>query len=156
MAIETKPWDAAEILTTPGHVAAYIEAYLEDGTAEEIREALRTVARSRGMAAVARASDLSREALYKALGPNGNPTLDTLLRVTKALGVRLAADPSDPEDFDATSEKVGQELEERRERAPTKEQVALRLDKDVLEKLRAGGPGWQARVNSELRKVVGL
>lgn len=90
MAIETKPWDAAEILTTPEHVAAYIEAYLEDGTAEEIREALRTVARSRGMAAVAREADLSREALYKALGPNGNPTLDTLLKVTKALGIRLA------------------------------------------------------------------
>jgi probable addiction module antidote protein len=89
MAIETKPWDAAEVLTTPEHVAAYIETYLEDGTADEIREALRTIARSRGMAMVARDADLSREALYRALGPNGNPTLDTLLKLTRALGVRL-------------------------------------------------------------------
>lgn len=90
MAVETKPWDSAEILRTPEDVAAYLEAWLEDGTAEEIRNALRTIARSKGMAAVARDSGLTRETLYKALGENGNPTLDTLLKVTKALGVRLA------------------------------------------------------------------
>ena len=48
------------------------------------------VARARGMTALAAETGLSREALYKAFGENGNPTLDTLLKVTKALGVRLA------------------------------------------------------------------
>jgi uncharacterized protein (DUF4415 family) len=36
----------------------------------------------------------------------------------------------------------------------TKEMVTLRLDKDVLERFRAGGPGWQTRVNDALRSVA--
>lgn len=90
MAIETKRWDAADYLKTPADIAAYLDAYLEDGSAEEIRAALGTIARARGMTALARETGLTREALYKALGDQGNPTLDTLLKVTKALGVRLA------------------------------------------------------------------
>jgi uncharacterized protein (DUF4415 family) len=42
------------------------------------------------------------------------------------------------------------------QKAPTKRLVSLRLDPDVLEKLRAGGPGWQSRANAALRKAVGL
>jgi uncharacterized protein (DUF4415 family) len=54
-----------------------------------------------------------------------------------------------------------EELEKRRrargaQKAPTKRLVSLRLDPDVLEKLRAGGPGWQSRANAALRKAVGL
>ena len=90
MAIKTEKWDAADYLETPEAIAAYLDAYLEDGTAEEIRGALGTIARSRGMTALSRETGLTREALYKALGDNGNPTLDTLLKITKALGVRLA------------------------------------------------------------------
>lgn len=90
MALETKPWDAAEILNTPEDIAAYLDAYLEDGTSAEIREALKTIARSRGMTALAKDTGLTREALYKALGENGNPTLDTLVKVTRALGLRLS------------------------------------------------------------------
>ncbi|HWJ86886.1 MAG TPA: BrnA antitoxin family protein [Pelagibacterium sp.] len=37
-----------------------------------------------------------------------------------------------------------------------KSEVTLRLDADVLEKLRGSGPGWQQRVNAMLRKVMGL
>lgn len=90
MTIETKPWDAAELLETPADIAAYLDAYLEDGTTEELLRALSTIARSRGMTALARDTGISREALYRAFSDNGNPTLDTLLRVMKALGVRLA------------------------------------------------------------------
>ncbi|MFV0294570.1 MAG: addiction module antidote protein [Hyphomicrobiaceae bacterium] len=43
------------------------------------------------MSQVARDAGLSREALYKALSPTGNPTLSTLLGVTKALNIRLEA-----------------------------------------------------------------
>ena len=43
-----------------------------------------------------------------------------------------------------------------RPRGSNKEQVALRIDRDVLERFRAGGPGWQTRINEELRKAVGL
>jgi probable addiction module antidote protein len=90
MPLETKVWDAAEVLNTPADIAAYLDAYLEDGTAEELLRALNTIARSHGMTALARETGISREALYRAFSDSGNPTLDTLLRVMKALGVRLA------------------------------------------------------------------
>lgn len=90
MAIETKPWDAAGVLNTPADIAAYLDAYLEDGSAEELLQALNTVARSRGMSDLARQTGISREALYRAFSDTGNPTLDTLMRVMKALGVRLS------------------------------------------------------------------
>ncbi|WP_439544790.1 addiction module antidote protein [Sandarakinorhabdus sp.] len=90
MTLETKPWDAAEALSSPADIAAYLDAYLEDGTPEELLRAINTIARSRGMAELARQTGISREALYRAFSDTGNPTLDTLLRVLKALGVRLA------------------------------------------------------------------
>ena len=90
MSIETKAWDAADVLNTPADIAAYLDAYLEDGTPEELLRALNTIARSRGMTGLARETGVSREALYRALSESGNPTLDTLMRVMKALGVRLA------------------------------------------------------------------
>jgi len=90
MRVETRPWDAADVLATPADIAAYLDAYLEDGTPDELLRALGTVARSHGMSALARECGISREALYRALSDGGNPTLTTLLRVLKALGVRLA------------------------------------------------------------------
>ena len=90
MAVETEAWDAAEVLTTPAEIAAYLDAYLEDGTPEELLAALGTIARSQGMTALARETGISREALYQALSDTGNPTLFTLVRVLKALGLRLA------------------------------------------------------------------
>ncbi|WP_207759239.1 addiction module antidote protein [Sandarakinorhabdus cyanobacteriorum] len=90
MTIETKPWDAAEALNSPADIAAYLDGYLEDGTPEELLRAINTIARSRGMTELARETGISREALYRAFSDTGNPTLDTLLRVLKALGVRLA------------------------------------------------------------------
>ena len=90
MTIETKPWDAAEFLNTPADIAAYLNTYLEDGTAEELLRALNTIARAHGMTDLARQSGISREALYRALSETGNPTLDTLIRILKPLGVRLA------------------------------------------------------------------
>lgn len=42
------------------------------------------------------------------------------------------------------------------QKAPTKEQIALRVDRDVLDSYRASGPGWQRRMNDVLRKGAGL
>ena len=95
MAIVTKPWDAAEILNTPEDVTAYLDAWLEDGAPDEIREALRTIARSKGMSAISRQAGIGREALYKALGEDGNPTLETLSKIARALGLRLSLAPLD-------------------------------------------------------------
>jgi probable addiction module antidote protein len=90
MPIATKPWDAGEFLSSDEDIHHYLEAAFEDGDPVLIHHAFNTVARARGMTALARDSGISREALYKAFGENGNPTLDTLLKVTRALGVRLA------------------------------------------------------------------
>jgi uncharacterized protein (DUF4415 family) len=38
----------------------------------------------------------------------------------------------------------------------TKEQINVRLDRDVLARLREGGPGWQSRINAILREALGL
>lgn len=53
--------------------------------------ALRTVAEAYGgLGAVAAEAGISRELLYRALSPKGNPTLKTLLAVLKAVGMRLS------------------------------------------------------------------
>ena len=42
------------------------------------------------------------------------------------------------------------------QKAAVKEQVSIRFDRDLLAHFRAGGPGWQGRVNAALRKAAGL
>lgn len=85
-------FDAADYLNTREDIAAYLNAVLEDGDAALLAAALGDIARARGMAEIARASGLTREALYKALRPNAQPRFDTLHKVCKALGVRLHAE----------------------------------------------------------------
>lgn len=83
------------------------------------------------------------------------------MMVSKRHMIALKADPNDPEDFDVTVEALEQGLAERRRRGgrprgSTKEQVSLRVDKDVLDRFRANGPGWQSRMNEALRAAAGL
>ena len=40
------------------------------------------------------------------------------------------------------------------QKAPTKALVSLRIDKDILERFKADGPGWQSRINDALRKAI--
>ena len=89
--LETSPWDSAELLATPEDIAAYIEAAFEDGDPSVITHALGVVARAKGMSQLARECGLSREALYKALMPDGDPKLSTLFSVLKALGMKITA-----------------------------------------------------------------
>ncbi len=87
----TRPWDAADHLETEEDQLLYLEAALEEGDAPLIAAALGDIARARGMAGVARKAGLGRESLYKALSVDGNPRLDTILKVMRALGLRLHA-----------------------------------------------------------------
>jgi probable addiction module antidote protein len=64
---------------------------LEENDPSALTDALGTIARARGMSEIAKASGLTREALYKALRPNSQPRFDTIARVCTALGVRLVA-----------------------------------------------------------------
>jgi probable addiction module antidote protein len=95
MALKAKRWDPAEHLGTDEAVVAYIDAALEDGDPAIIAAVLGDVARARGMSQVARETGLSRESLYKALSAEGNPEFSTVVRVMKALGLRLAATPAE-------------------------------------------------------------
>jgi len=88
---ETRPWDPAEHLETEEDTAAYLEAALEDGDPGVITAALGDIARARGMTSIAREAGLGRESLYKALSPEGNPEFATVLKVVRALGLRLHA-----------------------------------------------------------------
>jgi len=90
---KTLAYDVAEQLRTPEEMAAYLDAWLMDAPddAAGIARALGDIARAKGMTQVARDAGLSRESLYKALGENGNPSFATILKVARALGVRLHA-----------------------------------------------------------------
>lgn len=91
---KTIPYDVADQLRTPEEMAAYLDAWLADAPddAAGIARALGDIARAKGMSQVARDAGLSRESLYKALGANGNPSFATILKVARALGVRLHAE----------------------------------------------------------------
>ena len=85
------PFDAARYLTDDAVVAEYMTAVLETDDPDLLLLALGDVARARGMAQVAKDAGLGRESLYKALAPGAKPRFDTVLKVAKALGVRLTA-----------------------------------------------------------------
>lgn len=88
-----RPFDAAEYLETEDDVAAYLEAAADGGDAAHFSRALGNVARARNMSALARDSGLTREGLYKALSGDGNPSLDTTMRVMTSLGMRMSVQP---------------------------------------------------------------
>ena len=90
---QTRPWDAAEHLETEEDMAAYLEAALEDGDPALVAGVLGDIARAKGMTEIAREAGLGRESLYKALSPEGNPEFATVLKVVRALGLRLHAGP---------------------------------------------------------------
>lgn len=88
--METTRFDVQEHLKTPEDQAATIDAALETGDADVIVVAIGDVVRARGIVSLAKQTGLTRPALYKAFSEGGNPTLDTLTKVTNALGLRLA------------------------------------------------------------------
>ena len=87
--IRTRKYDVVRYLKTERDIVGYLEAALEDGHPAVIAAALGNVARARGMSAIARKAGLGRESLYKALAPDGNPQLSTILSVLSALGLTL-------------------------------------------------------------------
>jgi probable addiction module antidote protein len=89
--IETRPWDPVEHLRSDADMASYLEAALEEGDAALVAAALGDIARAKGMTNIARQAGLGRESLYKALSNKGNPGLATVLKVVRALGLRLHA-----------------------------------------------------------------
>ncbi|HET7757331.1 MAG TPA: addiction module antidote protein [Steroidobacteraceae bacterium] len=89
-------YQTADYLASRPHMAAYLEAVTEEGGDDPacLAAALGTIARMYGMVRLARDTGLTREGLYKALSADGNPSLGTVLKVMKALGLELTLRPA--------------------------------------------------------------
>lgn len=90
---ELPEFDLAEYLGSEEAISEYLNQTIADGDMAELAHALGVAARARGMTEVAKASGITREALYKALRPNASPRFETVAKVCEALGVRLVAQP---------------------------------------------------------------
>jgi probable addiction module antidote protein len=91
--LKTQPFDPAAYLDDADSLAAYMSEALATEDPAFIADALGVVARARGMSEIARESGLSRESLYRALSPDGNPEFNTILRVVRSMGLRLSTTP---------------------------------------------------------------
>lgn len=85
-------WDSAEYLQDEESIAAYLAACFDEAgdDAAFIAKALGHVARARSMSALARDTGLGRESLYKALSGQGNPSFATVLKVMRAMGLKMS------------------------------------------------------------------
>lgn len=90
MAMKTIPFDLAAELDSEEAIREYFAQVVADGDSDEIVRALGYIAKARGMAAVAKESGLGRESLYKSLAPGALPRFDTILKITRALGIKLS------------------------------------------------------------------
>ena len=88
-------FDIAEHLDSEQAMAEYLTAVLEENDPAALAGALGSIARARGMSEIAKASGITREALYRALRPDALPRFDTISRVCTALGVKLVAQAVD-------------------------------------------------------------
>ena len=88
------PYDSADYLVDVETAAAYLEAALDEAGDDSagIAQALGTIARSGNLSELARRIGMSREGLYKALSADGNPSFATIMKVARALGLKLHFD----------------------------------------------------------------
>ena len=88
--METYEWDMADNINTKDDVYAYLEAAFEENDPETIFDVIGAIARSKGMAQLAKELNLNRESLYRSLSPDGNPSFNTVLKVLDNLGYQLS------------------------------------------------------------------
>lgn len=87
-------FDVTEHLDNEEVIAEYLAVAMEDPDPNVFLAALADVAKARGMAQLAKDSGLSRESLYKTLSPGAKPRFETIVKITKALGVPFAPSAS--------------------------------------------------------------
>jgi probable addiction module antidote protein len=95
-ATDLPDFDASLYLDNEKLVAAYLTDILAEQNPALLASALRDIARARGMSEIAKASGITREALYRALRPDAQPRFETISRVCSALGVKLVAEAVHP------------------------------------------------------------
>ena len=93
MAVSVSVWDASEYLETEEDIVAYLNAVIETGDPALLQAALGDVAKARGMSSIARETGVSRKSLYKSLSASGNPSFQTIAKVSRALGLKMIFTP---------------------------------------------------------------
>jgi len=84
-----KDWDAAECINSKEDVIAMLEVALEENDPNFLLSVIGDIARSKGMAKIARELNLDRRGLYKSLAPEGNPSFKTVYNLINVLGMRM-------------------------------------------------------------------
>jgi probable addiction module antidote protein len=87
--MKVSKWDPAEFIDTKEDVIAHLTVALEENDTEFLLKTMGYIARSEGMAQIARELGVTREGLYKSLSPTGNPSFETVLKLLDILGFRL-------------------------------------------------------------------
>jgi probable addiction module antidote protein len=83
-------WDPAEFIDTKEDVIAHLSVALQDGDTKYLLKIMDAIARSEGMAQIARELGVTRMGLYKSLSPDGNPSFETVIKLLDILGFQLA------------------------------------------------------------------
>lgn len=91
--LETKPWDAADHLSSPEDIADYLNEALRDGDPGYFQHALGVVARAEGMSSIAASTGLNRENLYRTLSDDSNPRFQTVVKILDSFDLMLDVKP---------------------------------------------------------------
>lgn len=87
--VKIRKWDTAEFLESDKDIAAYLNAVLEEDDPALMNVALGNIARAKGMTQLAKETGITRDGLYKALSPDGNPSFTTVQKILKAFKLRF-------------------------------------------------------------------
>ena len=91
--MKSVPFKTSDHLKTRRDIVEYLNAALEDGEPGVLLEALRNVAQSKGgIGTLAKTAGVSRESLYRTLSRRGNPKIDTVMALLRAMGLKLSID----------------------------------------------------------------
>ena len=88
--LKTKKYDTADYINTKEDVAVCLAVALGENDTAFFLKTIGIIARSKGMAQIARKLNLSRESLYQSLSPDGNPSFETVLRVLSIFGYKFS------------------------------------------------------------------
>ena len=91
--VKTTVWDMADHINSKEDVLNYLEAALEENDPDFLLEVIGDIARSKGMAQIAKELNLARESLYRSLSHDGNPSFKTVFKLFDILGMRVRLEP---------------------------------------------------------------
>jgi probable addiction module antidote protein len=87
--MKTSIYDPADYIETKEDVMAFLEGAMEKNDPEFLLETIGHIARSKGMAQIAKELNIDRTGLYKSFSPDGNPYFFTVVKVLDNLGFKL-------------------------------------------------------------------